>query len=191
MITFFNWFTKITGWLVQLVIFRTKIYYEDKKVQSRKIRGKAIIYSNHTSVFDYAVFLFVFFGRTLRYQMAEVLFKKKILGLFLKMMGGIYVNRDTHDMSFIEKSNEILQKGGVVGAFPESRLPLKEEERPLEFKKSTAYLALISNTPLIPVFTNGVYFKKPRACVMIGKPIYPSEVVDEQLSEKENIEKLI
>ena len=49
MIRFFNGFVKVTGWLVQKIIFRTKIYYEDKSVQSRRIKGKAIISSNHTA----------------------------------------------------------------------------------------------------------------------------------------------
>lgn len=188
MIRFFNWFTKITGWLVQKIIFRTKIYYEDKSVQSRRIRGKAIIVSNHTSVFDYAVHLFVFFSRTLRFQMAEVLFKKRPLGLFLKAMGGIYVNRDTHDFSFIYKSQEILDKGGVVGCFPESRIPLKDEERPLEFKTSTAYLALLSGAPIVPIYTDGVYFKSARARVIIGKTMFIDDIIDESKTEKENIE---
>ena len=188
MIGFFNGFVKVTGWLVQKIIFRTKIYYEDKKVQSRSIKGKAIISSNHTSVYDYAVMLFVFLFRTIRYQMAEVLFKKKGLGLFLKMMGGIYVNRDTHDFSFIYKSEEILNKGGVVGTFPESRIPLPNESRPLEFKTSTAYLAYLTNTNIIPVYTDGVYFKKARARVIIGKPLIISDIVGDKLSEKDNIE---
>ena len=190
MIRFFNFFVKVTGWLVQKIVFRTKIYYEDKKVQSRKIKGPAIIASNHTSVWDYCIFVFVFLFRTLRYQMAEVLFKKKVLGLFLKLMGGIYVNRDTHDFSFIDKSNDLLNKGWVVGCFPESRLPLPNEERPLEFKVSTIYLALQSGVEIIPLYTNGVYFKKARARVMIGKPFNAREYVDDSLSEKENVERI-
>ena len=188
MISFFNWFVKITGWLVQKITFRTKIYYVNKKVQSRRIKGPAIIVSNHTSVWDYAIYLFVFFSRTLRFQMAEVLYKKKLLGLFLKMIGGIYVNRDTHDLSFIDKSNDILRKGGVVGVFPESRLPLKDEERPLPFKVSVTQLALLSEKTIIPVYTNGVYFKKARVRVMIGDPINVNDYYDESLSEKENID---
>lgn len=190
MISFFNWFVKITGWLVQLIVFRTKVFYVDKAKQSRRIKGPAIIVSNHTSVWDYAIWLFVFFSRTLRFQMAEVLYKKKVLGLFLKMMGGIYVNRDTHDLSFIDKSNEILRKGGVVGIFPESRLPLLEEERPLPFKESVTQLALLSEKVIIPVYTSGVYFKKSRVRVMIGEPINVNDYIDESLSEKENVDRI-
>ena len=188
MIAFFNFFVKITGWLVQKIIFRTKIYYEDKKVQSRRIKGKAIIVSNHTSVYDYAVYLFVLFFTTLRCQMAEILYRKKFLALFLKMMGGIYVNRDVHDLSCLDKSNEILSKGGKVLIFPEGRIPKKDEERPLEFKPGAAILALMSEAPIIPVYTNGIYFTKKRVRVIIGTPIKIENLIDKNLSEKENID---
>lgn len=188
MIAFFNFFVKITGWLVQIIIFRTKIYYEDKKVQSRRIKGKAIIVSNHTSVYDYAVYLFVFFFTTLRCQMAEILYRKKFLALFLKMMGGIYVNRDVHDLSCLDKSNEFLSKGGKVLIFPEGRIPKKDEERPLEFKPGAAILALMSEAPIIPVYTNGIYFTKKRVRVIIGTPIKIENLIDKNLSEKENID---
>ena len=190
LIKFWNAFVKITAYLVQLVIFRTKVYYEDKAAQSRRIKGGAIIISNHTSVWDYAEYLFVFFFRTLRAQMAEVLFEKKPLGLFLKMMGGIRVNRGANDFACVTKSENILEKGGVVLIFPESRLPLKGEERPLPFKPGAAYLALLSGAPVVPVFTNGKYFSKKRARVIIGKPIYARDLIDDSLSEKENLARI-
>ena len=187
LIKFWNASVKITAYPVQKAVFRTKVCYEDKRAQSRRIKGSAVIVSNHTSVWDYGVYLFVFFFRTLRCQMAEVLFNKKPLGLFLKMMGGIRVDRDARDFSFVAKSQEILEKGGVVEIFPESRLPLKGEERPLPFKPSAAYIALLSGAPIIPVFSNGAYFTKKRARVIIGKPMYARELYDDSLSEKENL----
>jgi 1-acyl-sn-glycerol-3-phosphate acyltransferase len=190
MIRFFQTFTKLTAWIVQFFCFRTKIYYEDKKVQSRKIKGSAIIISNHTSVYDYAVMLFTFPWRTLRYLMAEVLFETKPLARFLRAMGGVEVNRDGMDFSFLLKSEEILEKGGVIGSFPEGRLPKDDEERPLPFAPSTAYIALRSGAPMIPVYTNGSYFNRRRARVIIGKPIYAAEYMGENVTEKETVEKL-
>lgn len=190
MIRFLNAFVKITGWLPYAIVFRTKIYYADKKVQSRRIKGKAIIMSNHTSVYDYAQMLFVFFFRTLRYQMAEVLFKKKGLKRFLKAMGGIFVDRNTVDFNFLNTSNDILSKGGIVGVFPESRIPKENEIPPLPFKQSITMLALMSGAPIIPVYTNGKYFTKERARVIIGEPIYVESLMDSKLTEKENIEKI-
>lgn len=187
MSAFFNWFVKITGWLPQKIAFRTKVYYEDKSVQSTKIKGSAIVVSNHTSVYDYAVMLFAFFSRTLRYQMAEVLFQKKGLGGFLKAMGGIEVNRNSDDFGFMQQCKDILDGGGVVGVFPEGRLPLEGEQTPLPFKSGAAYLALYADVPVIPVFTNGQYFGKKRAKIVIGKPIAARELYDQNLSEKENL----
>ena len=183
----FNFFVKITGFLVQKLCFRTKVFYEDKSVQSRRIKSKAIIVSNHTSVYDYAVMIFVFFGRVLRYQMAEVLFKKKLLGVFLRAMGGIKLDRYSHDAAALSRSADILRKGGVVGVFPEGRLPKENEEAPLPFQSGAVYLSLLENAPILPVYTNGSYFNKKRAKVVIGKPIYASELYDDTLSEKENL----
>lgn len=189
-IRFVNAFTKITAWPVQRLIFRTKILYEDRRVQGRRIKGSAIIISNHTSVYDYAVMLFVFFSRTLRYQMAEVLFEKKPLGYFLKGLGGIRVDRNNYDFSFLARSERILRNGGVVGIFPESRLARKGEERPLPFKPSAAYLALSADVPVIPVYTNGCYFSRHRAVVLIGKPMDIHVYTDRVSGEKEKIEAL-
>ena len=187
---FFYWFVKITAWPVQKLVFRTKIFFESNKKGQRKIKGPAIVVSNHTSVYDYAVMLFVFRSRVLRYQMAEVLFKKRFLGWFLKAMGGIKVDRDSHDFGFIERSKEILDLGGVVGVFPESRLPKPEEERPLPFRPSAAYLSLYSGVPVVPVYISGGYFKKNGIKVVIGDTIDLRDRYDESKSEKENLESL-
>lgn len=185
-----NNIVKATGYLPQRIVFNIKTYYENKARQGRKIIGPAIIICNHHTVYDYAGLLFLFWNRTLRVQMAEVLFEKKPLGIFLKAMGGIYVNRDITDYGFIDESESILRKGGVVGIFPESRIPREGEEKPLPFAPSAAYLALRSGFKVIPVYTNGKYFSKERARMVIGVPMNASDYVDESLTDKENIERV-
>ena len=108
----------------------------------------------------------------------------------LKALGAIRVDRDVFDFSFLRKSEEILEKGGVVEVFPESRLPAKGEEKPLVFKPSVAYLALHSGAPVIPVYHTGNYFRKSRVGVMIGKPVDVREWYDDSLPEKENLENI-
>lgn len=188
MVRLFNIFVKLTGWPAQFFCFRTKVCYENKAVQSRRIRGSAILISNHTSVYDYAVMLFVFFTRTLRYQMAEILFSKKALGPFLKMMGGIYIDRDGTNYGFMSESARILDKGGVVGIFPEGRLPLKSETPPIAFLPGAAYLALSTGVKVIPVYTNGSYFNRRRARVIIGVPMDPADYRKDGCTDKENIQ---
>ena len=181
-------FVRLTGWLPQKLIFRMKIRYEDKAVQSRRIHGPAIIVSNHTAIYDFAAMLFVFPGRTLRYQMAEVLFRKKVLGPFLKAMGGIYLDRDSADMGFMGKSMDILHQGGVVGIFPEGRLPREGETPPLPFRPGAAFLALNSGVPVIPVWTEGGYFRRGRSHIVIGVPMDPAGFRRESRTDRENID---
>lgn len=190
-IHFSHWFLKITGYPLYKIVFRTKIHYEDKSAQNRYIHGPALLISNHTSVFDYAIEIFTFYTRNIRMQMAEVLFRKKPLGWLLRALGGIYVNRNIHSFGFVRKSLDILEKGGVVGVFPESRIPKPRESRPLPFKPSAAYIALAANVPIVPIYTDGCYFKlKKRAHVIIGKPIMPADFNDPELEERENINRL-
>lgn len=188
-INFWNWFTKITAWPIQRMIFRTITYCEDRSVQSRRIRGRGIIVSNHTAVFDYAAFLFVFFSRTIRTQMAEVLFEKKLLGWFLNRLGGIQVNRNTHEMSCMAKSEAVLKKGGVVLIFPEGRLARPGEDKPLPFKDGAAFLALSTDTPVIPVYTDGNYFTSGHAHVMIGKPMNLVDYIGDEPDTAEAVRK--
>lgn len=182
-----NFLFKITGWPAYLIGTRNHVYYEDKDSTNRYIRKGAIIISNHTSLIDFPVWVFFFWNRTLRFQMAEVLFKKFPLRVILKLMGGIYVNRNNCDFSFMNESERILAGKGIVGIFPESRLPLPDEERPLPFKESAAYIALSSGAPVIPVYTSGKYFKKERNTLVIGKAFYASDFENTELSDKENI----
>lgn len=187
----FNWFVKITGFIPQLLLFRKKIHYEDKNVQGRRIRGKAIVISNHNYLLDFGVLLYVFPTRTLRCAVAEILYGKTFLMRWLlNLLGCVRVDRNEHDFSFLGKLNRILKKNGVVEIFPEARLPEKGEERPLEFKPSYVYLALESGAPIIPVYSDANLFSKKRLNVIIGKPIDVTTMYDENLSEKENITKI-
>ena len=187
----FNWFVKITGWIPQLIIFKIKVYYEDKKVQDKRIKGKAIVVSNHNDLMDFAVLLFVFWRRTLRCVVAELMYEKNIfMTSLLKLLGTIRAERDTHDFSFLGRCEKVLHKGGVVEIFPEARLPRKGEETPLPFKPSAVYLALETDTPIIPVYNNAEHFSRKNMRVIIGKPINVKGLYDDRLSQKENIEKI-
>ena len=186
---FFHWFVKITGFIPQLLILRMKVYYEDRRVQGRRIRGKAIAVSNHNALLDYAVMMFLFPFRTLRCAVAELLYEKNFfMRTFLVLLGTVKVDRDSHDFSFIDRCKRILDKGGVVEIYPEARLPRAGEERPLPFKPSAVYLALESGAPIIPVYNSGRYFTRERVRVVIGKPIDVQKLYREELSYKENIE---
>lgn len=189
---FLCWFVKITGALPQMILFRTKVHYRNKKAQGRKIDGPAIVVSNHTSIYDFVALMFVFWCNTLRCLVAEVIYQKnKFTKWLVSGLGSIKIERKAFDFKFVDEAVKILEQGGIVEIYPEARLPLKGEERPLPFKPSAAYIAMLSGAPIIPVYTNGSYFNlKKRAHVMIGEKIDTNSLIDTNLSEKENIEKI-
>lgn len=190
-----SWFVKITGYPVQFFYFHKKIYYEDKKHTNKKIKGAALIVSNHTSIYDYPLMMYTFPSRNLHVLAAEVIYEKNFfLTHLVKGLGAIKVDRNAHDFAFMSEMIDVLNNKGVCLIYPESRLPKEEEKGSLlEFKPSYIYLAMECGVPIIPVYTNGVYGKlkrkkKDRARVVIGKKIYISDLINENLSEKENIE---
>lgn len=185
------WFVKITGWIPHLFYFKKKIHYVDKKKQNRKIKGSALIISNHKSIYDVALYMFVFFTRDIYMLVGEVMYKKnKLFSWFLNRIGGIKVERESYDFSFLTTTVNLLNKGKVVEIYPESRLPKKDENSMLPFKPSFIYIALESGAPIIPVYTDGNYKNKKGCNVVIGEKIYVRDLYDESISQEENIEKL-
>lgn len=189
----FLWIVKLTGLPFAGAYYRKKIYYENNDPSLRKIKGPALIISNHTSVYDFPLLMYTFLNRTIRTLAAEALYEYKSLGRLLKGLGGIKVDRKNYDFNFISTLSDCLQKGEVGLIFPESRLHTKKDpEGLLEFKPSYVYIALQNNVPIIPVYVNGIYGKKKkqmhdRARVMIGKPIALNLLLDPKKSEKDNI----
>lgn len=183
------WFTKLTGVIPALLFFKPKVYYVDKRVQGRHLPKGSILMSNHISLMDFVLYLMVFFGNTVRFLMAEVLFgKSKVFSWLLYSLGGLYVNRYTYNISAISKSVEILKKGGVVGIFPQGRLPVGE--KPLPFKSGIAYIAIYADSPIIPVYTDGNYGLFKRAKMVIGTPIYLKDYLNGERDDKNEFERL-
>ena len=181
-------FVKLTAYLPAMLFFKPKVYYLDKKIQGRKLPKPCILMSNHTSLMDFPLYLILFPWRTIRFLMAEVLFRKgKLFSWFLRSLGGLYVDRDGMSFDFVEQSLEILEKGGTVGIFPQGRLPVGG--KPFPFKPSISYIALRCNAPIVPVYTDGNYGLFKRSHVMIGTPITLPPVEEQDLT-KENYERL-
>ena len=192
------WFIKLTGLPAQYIYYRKKIYYEDPTDQRRKIKGGALIVSNHTSVYDYPLVMYTFLGRTVRPLVAEVIYQKgKFMSRLMNHMGAIRVDRDAYDFSFMSTMVKCLEDSQVGLVFPEARIGKAEEKTDglLDFKPSFVYMALEAGVPIIPVYTNGVYGKakkanRDRARLIIGKKIYLDELYDHEKSEKENMDYL-
>ena len=177
----FLWFVKLTGAVPALIFFKPKVYRVGK---NSKLKKGMILVSNHKSLMDFVLYLILFFGKTIRFLMAEVLFNKgKLFANFLFAIGGIYVNRDACDLSFMQESVNELHKNGNVAVFPEGRLPVGGKAFP--FKPGVTYIAAKSNAQILPVYTDGNYGLFKRARVVIGEPFNITDYIEGELNEKE------
>ena len=167
MYEFLRWLALLSAWPVQLLVFKRKTYYEDRRVQGRKVRGKALIVSNHFSVFDYMVNLFLFPFRKLYVVYWPQNSKRIRWGM--KFFGGIVSDRDVKSLRFMDESVKVLEKGRMVQIYPEAHI--SEDGRMDEFKPSYLLIALRSEAPIIPVITDGNYGLFKRVHLIIGKPI--------------------
>lgn len=179
-------FVKITGILPALLFFKPKVYKTGKN--SKRLKKGYILVSNHTSLLDFPLYLILFWYRSINFLMAEVLFRNKLLAVFLKSIGGIMVDRDTKELGFVSRCIDILDNKGTVGIFPQGRLPIGN--KPFPFTSTTAYIALKSGAPILPVYTEGKYGITKRSRVVIGDPIILSEHCKDGLSESEQLKYL-
>lgn len=179
----------LLAWPAQFIYFKKRIYYEDKKDTSRFIKGGALIVSNHRSLKDFMALIFVFPFHKLYCLMSELIFSHGFfVSTLTKIMGGIKIDRKNHNFDFINKSVDLLNKKKCLAIYPEGKVNTKSGL--LYFHPSYIIIALKSNKPIIPIYTDGRYgiFKRNR--IVIGKKIYLRQYCNNLNPNKEELEKL-
>lgn len=180
-------FVKLTGVLPAWLLLKPRVHLAPGA--KRRLPKNCILVSNHISLMDFVLCILVFPLRTVRFLIAEVLYNRsKLLAVFLRAIGGIRVERDKMTFDFVSDALEVLDKGGAIGVFPQARLPLKGQQFP--FTVSTAFIALKTSAPIIPVYTDGNYGITKRANLVIGEPLQLADYCQEGLSENDQLDHL-
>ncbi len=137
--------------------------------------GKLIVCSNHKSVFD-PILLALPFPRQIRYMAKEELFRDhgRAAGWFLRVLGAFPVRRNSGDVASIRTAEHILDRGGVVGIFPQGGCV--NENFLSRMKAGAALLAVRTKTPILPVsvYSEGRPFPFRRVTVRYG-PVIPCD----------------
>ena len=166
---FFRLFGTITGIPAELLFFKRKTYYEDKAVQSRRIKGGALIIANHYNVLDYVMNAFVVFPRKLNVVASEHAYKNKLQAFGMRFWGGIQANRVTRSMRFMDIAADVIRKEQLVLIFPEGKNT--DDGTIKQFYHSYLVIAHRARSPIIPIVSDGNYGIFKRASIIIGKPI--------------------
>ncbi len=109
--------------------------------------GALILCCNHTSISD-IIFMAILCPRQIHFMAKDELFKNKIFAFLLTKLGAFPVNRRTGDKSAINKAEEILNDGKILGIFPEGTR--HTDGAPHKAKPGAAMLALSTKAPILP-----------------------------------------
>lgn len=140
-------------------------------------KGKVILVANHQSNYDF-ISLAIGTKRNVHFMAKNNLFKG-VLKLILNKVEAIPVKRNENNKLAFSKALEVLNRGEVVGLFPEGTFN-KTEELLGEFKTGAIRLALESGAPIIPITIIGPY-KRNKLQIIIDKPFkITSNIIDKE-----------
>jgi 1-acyl-sn-glycerol-3-phosphate acyltransferase len=137
--------------LFRLLGFR----FDIRGIDNIPLTGGAVLASNHVSYFD---FMFVGLAahkrrkRLVRFMAKKAVFDHRISGPLMRGMHHIPVDR-TAGAAAYRHAVDALQRGELVGVFPESTISRSYVPRPI--KGGAARMAIESGAPLIPVVVWG------------------------------------
>ena len=135
-------------------------------------KGAFVLASNHVSYFD-PVCLGMGFPRKIFFMAKSELFggRRSFAGTFLRLCGVFPVVRSTADRGAVDRASRLLQKGRIVGVFPQGGI--RRGTKSFEPKAGAALLAARNGVPLLPVLirTNGRIRPFARIYVSIGEPL--------------------
>jgi len=164
------------------------IIYRVKKVGEKNIpqNGRYILCGNHVHALDAPVIVVVA-KRRIRFIAKEELYKNKIY----KWIGGVFdvitIKRGSADMDAMKKSIKALNNEEMIGIFPEGTRHGMDKN--VELKTGAAFLALKTNTPIIPVGIKGSFKPFTKVTLNFGEPMDFSKYATKK-PEKEILEKV-
>jgi len=114
------------------------------------------------------------------------------LAYFADLYGYIPINRGEIDQKGLKLALGVLEKGGVIGIFPEGGI---WDPKIKPAKIGVSWLSSKSNSPIIPIGFVGVkdalrrafHLKFPRMQMKVGQPIFPNQFNNEHRSQKETL----
>jgi 1-acyl-sn-glycerol-3-phosphate acyltransferase len=131
-------------------------------------KGSALLCANHLTALD--MFLIGYrLKRKVHYMAKEELFRNPILAAVLKNLGAFPVRRGTGDVKAVKTALKLLEKGHIVGIFPEGHRRSKSGGD-IRIKPGSAMFAIKSGADIIPVALTGCHKLFGRIKVVFGQP---------------------
>ena len=168
-------------------LFRVKIINPENEPLGEDIKSYAACI-NHSSNWD-PILIGACMHRPLRYMAKAELFKIPILKSIVKLFGAYPVKRDTADVSSIKTTINLLEKGEVVGIYPQGHRAKRKPPDTVTPKHGVAMVAFKAKTGILPVtvITKGYKVRIfHKTIVVFGKYIPYEELEKIEETEKAN-----
>jgi 1-acyl-sn-glycerol-3-phosphate acyltransferase len=155
-----------------LLIALTRWRVEGKENVPRK--GPLIIVANHMTYVDPPL-LGASVPRRITFMAKQELFRPSLVGIVVRAYGAFPISRDKLDRKALRYAFGLLNKGQVLGMFPEGKRSFPYHLQ--EMQPGTAFIAARSGVPIIPVGISGseqvkglgFIIRRPRITVRIGR----------------------
>ena len=132
------------------IIFRPKVIGKSNIPRN----GAVVLAGNHTNFWD-SIMLIAIVPRRVHF-LAKIELFKGIVGVFVRMMGCIPVNRKIHDKDALSSAKEVLKDGEVIGIFPEGTIN-RTDDIIMPFKIGAVKMAKDTSSSIVPFVITGKY----------------------------------
>lgn len=180
-----EFFKKIGRVIVSfLILTYCRIVYRVKIIGKENIPedGRLLFCGNHRTYLDPPLII-VTAGRYMRFLAKEELRKNPLFAFLGFLYDGIYVKRDSKDITSLKTALKTLKDGNCVGLFPEgTRNGLEKNDG--KIKNGAAYMALKTNARVIPIGIVGPAKPFTKNAIIYGKPLDFSEYAAKMKEDK-------
>lgn len=166
--TLFFDFVKLTA-IPGLLWFRPKLIYENAEAK-KKLRGGALIISNHVGFSDPVVLMMAIWYRRLRFICTKEFFQSKWSRPFFRGFLCIPIDRDRFGVDSFHEITDHLRRGQTVTIFPEGGVHT-DTGSVGSFKSGMVLMAAQGGVPIVPVCLKRRKHFYNRTRIAIGAPV--------------------
>ena len=163
-------FLYILMWLPLHLLFRPRILGNKENLNCK---GGVIFIANHVALMD-PIMLIITNHRILHFMAKKELFSSWFGKVFFKLSFVFPVSRQTADLKSIKQAIKLLHDGKVFGIFPEGKRSITGDMD--EPEEGTAFIAMKSGAPVIPIYIDPSSYKKMRLTLVVGEKIYADDI---------------
>ena len=185
---FFYDFVKFTGAITALPIIRLRRYYKTGKKTKGLYKGSYIIVSNHPTFIDPIILSIAFWKRRVSFIATIDLFSTKLRSFFFNSVKMIPINKQNVKMETIKRVKDVIDSGHLVLIFPEGHVQKGIEVA--EYKQGAVMLAMLTKSPILPVYIKRREKWWQLQKVIIGEKININDYIESNIPTMEDINKM-